>query len=368
MTATYKSTRFRAFPQWLAMFVVAVLATIGCRKLTDSREFGSDPLVEEYWTLDLDLRELAVKHIVNPLRTKIENRQLPPDTDCAFVLLDAATGDVLVYIATIQPNVEFDSAQNLTRSCGSIAKLMVYAAALQVHAIEPDVQLLDAPRSFPCPECQGGVWQPDNYGNQYANAPIPLIEAFAWSKNIPAVDVYQRLRREDFVAVLNGLDLSLPKNFTTAPLGVEWAPLQLASAHSAFVNHGVPAKPRFLSHRIINGQRHETPIVKRPAVFREDVCQWVIAAGRLCLREGTGHYAADLSDVLAGKTGSSDSALVAMFGPRVSAVIWIGNRQTNEDLRATGGRLALPHLAEFFRAVRRVRPTLLPTWNRNIGG
>jgi membrane peptidoglycan carboxypeptidase len=323
--------------------------------------------MEEYWTLDLDLQELAVKHIVKPLHAKIENGQLPPDTDCAFVMLDAATGDVIVYIATIQP-VEFDNAQNLTRSCGSVAKLMVYAAALQAHAIEPDAQLLDSLRSFPCPECRGGEWQPDNYGNQYADALVPLIAAFAWSKNVPAVDVYQRLRREDFVAVLKGLDLPLPKNFTTAPLGVEWTPLQLVSAHTAFVNHGVPVKPRFLSHRVINGQRQETPIVKRPAVFREDVCQWIVEAGRLCLREGTGRYAADLSDVLAGKTGSSDSALVAMFGPRVSAVIWIGNRQTNEDLGATGGRLALPHLAEFFRAVRRMRPALLPTWSRNIGG
>jgi membrane peptidoglycan carboxypeptidase len=343
--------------------MLVLLLAISCRKLDDEKVFAPASQTETYWTLDLDLQELAVKHIVKPLRAKIESGQLPPDTDCAFVLLDAVTGDVLVYVATIQPDVESDIAQNLTRSCGSVAKLVVYAAALQARAIEPDAQLLDAPRSFPCLECRGGVWQPDNYGNQYSNGLVSLIEAFAWSKNVPAVDVYQRLQRKDFVTVLDGLGLPLPKNFTTAPLGVEWTPMQLASAHSAFVNHGVPVKPRFLSHQIINGQRQETPIVKRPQVFREDVCQWIIAAGRLCLSEGTGRHAADLSDVLAGKTGSSDSALVAMFGPRVSAVVWIGNRLTNKDLGTTGGRLALPHLAEFFRAVRRVRPALLPKWN-----
>lgn len=343
--------------------VLAALLTSSCRKLTDPQEFEPGPKVEEYWTLDVAIQELAYKHIAIPLRNKVSRRQLSSDTDCAFLIIDTVSGDVLAYIGTIQIGVEHDNIINLIRSCGSVAKAITYATALQFGVVSPEEMILDAPRSFPCPECRGGAWHPDNYGNAYAHTEIPLIEAFAWSKNVPAVDVYTRVRREDFVKVLEGLGLPHPKNFRTAPLGVEWTPLQLARAYSAFSTHGAAVEPRFISHRVINGQRQETPVVKREQVFRDDVCRWIIAAGRQCLQKGTGRAAADLSDVLAAKTGSSDSALVVMFGPRVCAVLWVGNRRTNEDLGSTGGRLALPHLANFFRELRRVRADLLPPWN-----
>jgi membrane peptidoglycan carboxypeptidase len=343
--------------------VIAGLLATSCRQPADHQEFGAGLKTDEYWTIDLTIQELAYKHIANPLRKKVTSRQLPADTDCGFLMIDVPTGDVLAYIATIQDGVEYDNTINLIRSCGSVAKGPTYATALEFGVVSPQERILDAPRTFPCPECGGGTWQPHNYGDAYANAEIPLIEAFAWSKNIPAVDVYQRIRREDFVKILDGLGLPHPKNFRTAALGVEWTPYQLARAYSAFVNQGAAVEPRFISHKIVNGQEQETPRVNRPRVLRDDVCQWIIAAGRLCLQKGTGRGAADLSDVLAGKTGSSDSAIVVMFGPRVCAVLWVGNRVTNEDLGSTGGRLALPHLANFFRELLRVRPDLLPRWN-----
>jgi membrane peptidoglycan carboxypeptidase len=343
--------------------VAGALAVPGCRKPSDYELFSEGGRTERYLARDKEVQQLAEERIAESLREKIAGRKLPPDTDCAFVLIEVPGGNVLAYLGTIREEVEFDNASNLVRSCGSLAKPVCYAAALQFGRASQDEMVMDAPRGFDCGDCPGGVWRPKNYGGNYAHAPMTLREAFARSRNIPAIEIYRRLPRAEFTRALDALGLPHPKNFTTAPLGVEWKPFEIAVAFTSFVNHGTPVEPGFDTGPVVNGVEQRVNMVNRDRVFREDVCQFIIGAGRDCLSRGTGRGAADLADRLAGKTGSADSALAALFGPRLCAVIWIGNRSTNDDLNSTGGALAMPLMADFFRRLWNARPELLPKWS-----
>lgn len=356
-------TRSEFIGDFLLGLLAGALLTAGCRKPSDPELFSEGAHTETHGAIDKEIQRMVEESIVASLRGKMASGRLSPDADCIFVLLEVPTGDVRAYIGTIRGDVESDNAQDFMRDCGSLVKPICYAAALQCGSIAPYEMVLDAPRVFDCDDCPGGVWRPKNYGGVYAHAPISLINAFAQSRNIPAIEIYRRLPRADFIRTLDALRLPQPKNFNTVPLGVEWKPLEIARAFTSFVNYGAPVEPRFVTRRIVNGVEQRMETVKHDRVFREDVCQFIIAAGRECLLRGTGRSAADLADRLAGKTGSSDAALAALFGPRLCAVIWIGNRSTNGDLNQTGGALAMPLMAEFFRRLWRARPELLPKWS-----
>jgi membrane peptidoglycan carboxypeptidase len=310
----------------------------------------------------LEIQALLEQNIVAPLQTMINRKRLPSDTDSAAVVMENATGNVLAYVGTIQEESNYDNARRLVRSCGSVAKPFFYCGALEIGLVSPNEMIMDAPTCFPCPSCKDGVYCPHNYSDVYSNASIPLREALALSRNIPAIRVYRRLSRAQFDGVLEKLSLPRPTNYMTAPLGWEITPLDLASAYTVFGNGGHAVAPRFVTHTIVNGKKEERQIMRRPGVFGQPVCNWAIGAMRLCLTHGTGRAASATSGFLAGKTGSSDSAWSVLFGQSVSSVCWIGRRQTNIDMKQTGGKLSMPLLAGFFSKLRRIRPDLTQNW------
>jgi penicillin-binding protein 1A len=336
-----------------------------CRLSSDKSEFQEAAASEEYLAQDLEIQSLLEQHFVTPLRSMVEKRHLPSDTDSAAVVLENSTGNVLAYVGTVQDQSDYDNARRLVRSCGSIAKPLFYGAALESRVVSPDENVVDEPTCFRCPSCKGGVYCPDNYGGVYANGPLPLRDALALSRNIPAIKVYQRLSRKQFDDAIEKLGLPKPSNYMTAPLGWEISPLRVAAAYTVFANGGYAIEPRFITHTVANGQKHEVPVRRRPQVFSQAVCDWCISALRLCLTSGTGRAASTLADCLAGKTGSSDSAWACLFGSQVGAVCWVGRRDSNTDTKTTGGRLAMPLLAGFFADLRKARPQLTPRWRNS---
>ena len=350
----------REFALSLATTAAGLMA--GCRLGSDRSQFREGPTSEEYLAQDLEIQALLEQNIVAPLQTMISRKRLPPDTDSAAVVMENATGNVVAYVGTIQEGSNYDSARRLVRSCGSVAKPFFYCGALEIGLVSRDEMIMDAPTCFPCPACKGGVYCPHNYSDVYANKSIPLREALALSRNIPAIQVYRRLSRAQFDGVLEKLCLPRPTNYITAPLGWEITPLDLASAYTVFGNGGYAVEPRFVTHTVVNGKKEERQIRQRARVFGQPVCSWAIDAMRLCLTQGTGRAASGCSRFLAGKTGSSDSAWSVLFGQSVSGVCWVGRRETNTDMKQTGGKLSMPLLAAFFAKLRRIRPDLTQDW------
>lgn len=339
-------------------------ASPACRYSSDQDEFLTASKSEEYLAQDVELQSLLETHVTLPLRAMTAKKRLPADIDSAAIVIENRTGDVLAYLSTIQPDSDYDNIRRLVRSCGSVAKPFFYGAALEAGVVAADETIIDEPTCFRCVSCRGGTYCPDNYGGVYSNGPISLRNALAQSRNIPAIKVYQRLTQSQFDGVTESLGLPKPSNYMTAPLGWEITPLRVAAAYTVFANGGYAVEPRFITHNVTNGKKTETPIRQRPHVFSQAVCDWCISAMRLCLMQGTGRAAAGLADCLAGKTGSSDSAWACLFSSQITAVCWVGRRNSNTDTKTTGGKLAMPLLAGFFADVRKTRPQLTPSWRK----
>jgi membrane peptidoglycan carboxypeptidase len=216
--------------------------------------------------------------------------------------------------------------------------------------------------SFPCPECQGHEYSPGNYGGRYANAPLTLTEALARSSNMVMMQVVRRMNLLSVLPVIAALGLPAPTNFNTMALGWDMSPLALCTAMTALPNGGAAVRPRYVVRRVTGGRTEEVPPVRTRQMLDLSVCNFVIEAMRACLTRGTGRVASDLSSYMAGKTGSSDSAWAVLCGPRLTAALWIGRRDTNHDIGYTGGALAMPLLADAMRRLRRSRTDLFPAW------
>lgn len=332
-----------------------------CRSRGDETLFQQGAPAAEHWALDAEVQELLRLRVAAPLLAKVNRKTLHHNTDAACVLMHNETGDVLGYLATIRSDSQFDCAGN-ARNSGSVCKPLLYAAALQTRAVSPDESFPDEKMSFPCPECPGHEYSPGNYGGRYANTPLTLTEALARSSNVVMMQVVRRMNLPRVLPVIAALGLPTPANFNTMALGWDVSPLALCSAMTALPNSGAAVRPRFVVRRSAGDTAEEVTPVRTQPVFDRGVCSFVIEAMRACLTHGTGRAASDLSPFMAGKTGSSDSAWAVLCGPRVTATLWIGLRDTNRDIGYTGGALALPLLADVMRNIRRSRADLFPAW------
>ena len=100
--------------------------------------------------------------------------------------MDNATGDVLALVGGRDFNLsQFDRATQAERQTGSSFKPYVYTAAVEDGAT-PAETIVDRPVSF-------GNYVPHNYDGKFKGR-ISLLEAFADSRNIPALEA-RRPRR-----------------------------------------------------------------------------------------------------------------------------------------------------------------------------
>jgi penicillin-binding protein 1A len=309
-------------------------------------------------TLDLELQDLAERTVLQPIRAARERGTLPGDVTLGFVLLDNASGDVLVYVQSLEPS-RLDYAAGLhTRDIGSLAKPFVFLAALASGAVSPSDEFLDAPLA------RAGGWVPDNHDHHYLRRMLALPEALGESSNVVSFQVYRRTPEHAFLRTVQAL--GLPSSFDREQASVgRWtaSPLELASAYSVFAGDGTLVAPRMISG-VIDSQGAVVRRIEanRRAAFDERWCRVVADGMKLCLTEGTGRAARDLGDVCRGKTGTSTlDAWAVLQSRRVTACLWVG-RGSPQDLDLTGGEIAMPRLAAFFRELRRMRPDLVPSW------
>jgi membrane peptidoglycan carboxypeptidase len=340
----------------------AVALLQACYDSRDETLFADRGVTRVLLAADDQVQGLAEAEIARPLREALGKRA--PDADIAFVCIDNGTGDVLAYVPTLRDGAEFDNCRAETRDIGSTVKPLVYGVALQMGAVStadtfPDVPIvfkrLDGP----------GTYAPKNYGGSYSGKELTVVDAIAVSSNSVAVQVYRRVDQQKLRESMSAFGLPLTYNVNLMPIG-RWAvsPLALASAFTVFPNGGYAIRPRFVTAKVYaDGRRDDEPVVKTAKLFGEDVCAVVSEGMKECLTRGTGAgSAADLGGWARGKTGSSRDALSVLQSKRVTAVLWVGNQRSNKDLKMTGGHIAMPYLARFFRALRRERPDLVPPW------
>ncbi|HKX32381.1 MAG TPA: PBP1A family penicillin-binding protein [Blastocatellia bacterium] len=279
-----------------------------------------------------------------------------PDVQAALILVDVKSGEIKAMVGGYNfATSKFNHATQANRQTGSIFKPFVYASALE-QGLKPDDIVDDSP-------FRQGAWEPHNYDNTFMG-PIPIRQALALSRNIPAVRVL------DEIGVRNAADLSkrmgLPNAmapYLPSALGATEEPLlPLVSAYAAFANNGVRVEPtriRKIVDRYGNVLDQAEP--KSYKVLSDYIAAQMVDMMRGVVQFGTARAAVSQGHPLAGKTGTVNESTDAWFlgyTPTVACGVWIGYSDQKRPLGKgeTGASAALPFWNEFMSKYLKDKP------------
>ncbi len=303
-----------------------------------------------------------------------------PDAEGATISIDPRTGHVLSMVGGSDfSKSQFNRVLQSLRQPGSAFKPFIYAAALE-RGYHPSKILLDTPQAL------GGStdnlsWKPRNYDGEFKGQ-MTFRRALEVSRNIPTIKILQDVGVPELISFVDrlGMKVDLPKDMSISlgSFGISLA--QLVQAYGIFANGGMRVNIKaIISVKDRNGKRYEideesvasassetppstsTSDITNPEAKKDD--EWTknlnakqVYDPRLAhimtkllegvILYGTGTAAKDVSSNIAGKTGTTNNFVDALFVGYSGSIVtgaWVGF-DTNMTLGngETGGRTALP--------------------------
>jgi penicillin-binding protein 1A len=255
--------------------------------------------------------------------------------------IDNTTGDVLAMVGGRDYATSvFNRATQSERQTGSSFKPYVYTAAIEDGAKPTDI-IVDGPVSF-------GGYTPHNYENDY-KGPMTLVNAFAESRNIPALKLAARVGIHNVIDVTHrfGVTSNIPPYLPIAIGAVEITLQEQVASYAVFPNDGIRVAPR-LVRKVSNADGitlwEDAPTVTE--VISQDTARTMMILLRAVTAHGTGAEASKLNHPLGGKTGTTSDYTDAWFlgfSPSVTCGVWVGydSRESLGD-KETGAKAALP--------------------------
>ncbi len=223
----------------------------------------------------------------------------------------------------------FNRATQARRQPGSAFKLFVYFAAFRA-GYTPETPVNDVPIRL-------GRWQPRNYGDSYRGR-ITVREAVTFSSNSVAVQVQERIGRDNVIRAARDLGISTPlRPDPSLALGAGSVSLiELTAAYAAVAAGRYPIRPHGLPEQSPGwfgwGSTDEGYSRDRAFPMLRDVFYNVVT-------RGTGRSAA-LPVPAFGKTGTTsdyrDAWFIGFAGDLVVGV-WVGNDDNRPLPGTTGG-------------------------------
>jgi penicillin-binding protein 1A len=273
----------------------------------------------------------------------------------SLMAMDNATGDVLALVGGRDFNLsQFDRATQAERQTGSSFKPYVYTAAVEDGAT-PQESILDRPVSF-------GTYVPRNYDGKFKGR-ISLLEAFADSRNIPALELADRVGVRKVIATAHrfGITTNIPPYLPIALGSAEVTLEQQVDAYSVFPNDGIRVAPRFVK-RVVSADGITLPEDSQDIgeVISQKTARTMMVFLRGVTREGTAAKVAVLNHPLGGKTGTANDFTDAWFigfSPSITCGVWVGydDRQSLGD-KQTGAAVALPLWTDFMKTAIAATP------------
>jgi penicillin-binding protein 1A len=277
----------------------------------------------------------------------------------SMMAVDNANGEVLAMVGGRDFAVsQFNRATQAQRQVGSSFKPYVYTAAMEA-GMKPTDSVLDTPTTF---FTAGGPYTPHNYEADY-RGPMSLIDAFAESRNIPALRLADKVGIKKVIEVAHrfGITSDIP---AFLPVAIGAADITLAEqvgAYSVFPNDGIRIAPHTI-RRVTQADglplQQQRPQVNE--VISVDVAREMMVLLQAVVQHGTGVAAAQMHHPFGGKTGTTNGytdAWFVGFSPSVTCGTWIGfdNRQSLGE-KETGAKAALPMWMDFMRAAVADKP------------
>lgn len=273
-------------------------------------------------TLDGDLQRLAVRTI---RRAGLGRAQ------AALVAMRLDGRVVAMVGGKNYSDSAFNRATQARRQPGSAFKLFTYLAALR-NGYTPQTAVMDTPLRM-------GDWEPKNYAGTYRGR-ITLREAAAWSSNVGAVRLQERVGRDQVIRAARDLGITSPlRAIPTLTLGTEGVSLlELTAAYAAVASGRYPVRPHGLpreSGGLFGWWSDDDATRGDPAFPMLRDLLWNVA------NRGTGRAAA-LSVPTFGKTGTTQDyrdALFIGFAGDLVVGVWVGNDDNSPLPGIAGGGL-----------------------------
>ena len=261
---------------------------------------------------------------------------LPGVRDAAAVVLDNASGEVLVFLGTLDFNAPDNGQINAAaaiRSAGSTLKPFLYAEAVEGGLLSADTRILDAPVRY-------GSYAPGNFDGSF-HGPVKASYALSHSLNTPAIRLASTLGESRMTDLALRLDILTParrrENYgLSMALGsAGHTLLGLANAYRVLATDGILRPVNF---------RHEPdrPAADGRRIFSEGTCQMLmnmLTSLPLSGFEGTAAW----------KTGTSNGlrdAWCFACTETITVGVWFGNKDGTASDALVGGTAAAPAAGE----------------------
>ncbi len=165
----------------------------------------------------------------------------------AAILLNPANGDVLALVGGTNYNEsEFNRATKAKRQVGSTMKPFLYYTALE-NGFTSASSFISEKTTFSFENNK--TYTPKNYNDKYANGPLSMGAAIAYSDNIYAVKTHIFLGEEKLVSISNRLGITNSlEALPSLALGTEEISLMdMVSSYSVFANMGNKVKTHLIN-------------------------------------------------------------------------------------------------------------------------
>ena len=321
-----------------------------------------------FTTIDLQKQNIAkevLKSGVERVLKSVGKSSKKSDLNGALIATDNKTGDILALVGGIDyKKSSFNRATMTKRQPGSAFKPFVYQTALD-SGYNPATKLTDLARSFKYKV--GGVekiWSPQNYEKDFKGF-ITLREALVHSRNLATVNLVYDLGVQKIRRRLALLDVkNIPNDLSISLGNLALSPLKMAQIYTVFSNGGHMIEPRLVGKIVSkeNSVIYETR-PKEIAHFTEPEQAYLTTTIlEDVIKRGTGKKAAVKGLDLAGKTGTTNNYVDAWFcgySPSVTTIIWYGRDRYKPIFKgATGGRVAAPTFAAFYKKLLALEPNM----------
>ena len=192
-----------------------------------------------YTTLDIEAQEDLEKAVYSYINddTKIET---------AAIMMDPNTGEVLALIGgNNYSKSQFNRATKAKRQVGSTMKPLLYYSALE-SGFTSSSSFTSEKTTFTF--SGGKSYSPKNYNDRYAEGPLSMEAAIAYSDNIYAVKTHLFLGENNLINTAKRLGIT--SNLSEVPslaLGTsEISLIEMTSAYSCFASLGYKTTPHFI--------------------------------------------------------------------------------------------------------------------------
>lgn len=308
-----------------------------------------------------------------------------PQISGAAVVMDPHTGRILGLVGGFSfAESQFDRAVQARRQPGSSFKPIVYAAALD-NGYTPATIVNDAVIAIDQGNNQG-LWRPENYDKQ-VHGPQPLRVGIEKSRNLMTV----RLAQDVGMPIVSeyarrfGVYDDLPPLLSMSLGAGDTTLLRLTTAYSMFVNGGKKIKWTFIDRiqdrygRTVwrhdarqcdncaaeawRGQEVPQLIDDRQQIVDPMTAYQVVSMLEGVALRGTGAMIhKTVGKPLAGKTGTTNQEKDAWFigfSPDIAMGVFIGyDNPQPMGHGETGGGLAAPIFADFFKLALKDKPAI----------